>query len=211
MEIYYLHGFASGPQSFKGLYFQDKIKQVFKKNIHLLDLNIPTFEQTSLSEQYNEIKKSINSPSILIGSSMGAFLSLLLEKDLRHQIKGMVLLSPALNLYNQFTSKLSETQLEQWKADGSFKFEHYSLKKTLPLNYQFLQDLKNYHSFTTEIETPSLCFHGIHDEVIPVEIVRTFFSEQTHVSTYYLNDDHSLTNTLPTIWNHVNNYLKSRV
>ncbi len=48
MTFYYLHGFASGPESFKAQFFKQEILRTYKSELIIPDLNTPTFENMTL-------------------------------------------------------------------------------------------------------------------------------------------------------------------
>ena len=175
----------------------------------LPDLNQPNFSKTTVTKQLDYLREIITpEPFILIGSSAGAYLSVLLEKEFSEHMKGMILFSPAIDLISHFESEMGE-KLAEWKNQTFFEFEHYGLKTKEKLHYAFYEDLKRYQNSKIEIKTRSLCFHGFHDEIISYQSTEHFFSQQENVSTYFLNDDHSLIKTLPQIWAIVDEFLLS--
>lgn len=213
----YLHGFASSPQGAKADYFRQCFGQL-SINLITPDLNEGDFFNLTLTRQLNLIRNEyfsglnitntpINSlPEItLIGSSFGGLTSAILAQD-NFQVKRLILLAPAFQFHRHLSRLLGEAAMQQWQRDGLRLFLHYGENRELPLSYQFWYDLLQYQNQQFSREIPTLIFHGIHDEVIPIESSRTFASDRPWVELQELDSDHGLTNVLPQVWQAIQDF-----
>ena len=81
-----------------------------------------------------------------MGSSLGGYLAALLAA--RHpEIARLILLAPAFNLYERWTSQMTTEQLEEWERNGEIPVFHYGAGREMPIGYQFLADAKQYAPF----------------------------------------------------------------
>lgn len=216
----YLHGFASAPHGGKAQYFRQGFGQL-SINLQTPDFNQGDFFNLTLTRQLNLIKteyfdkksisdtpdETINSlPEItLIGSSFGGLTSAILAQG-NFQVKRLVLLAPAFQFHRHLSRLLGEAAMQQWQRDGFGLFPHYGENRDLPLSYQFWVDLLQYQNEQFSREIPTLIFHGIHDEVIPIESSRSFASDRPWVKLQELDSDHGLTNVLPTLWQGIQDF-----
>lgn len=216
----YLHGFASAPHGGKAQYFRQGFGQL-SINLQTPDFNQGDFFNLTLTRQLNLIKteyfdkksisdtpdETINSlPEItLIGSSFGGLTSAILAQG-NFQVKRLVLLAPAFQFHRHLSRLLGEAAMQQWQRDGFGLFPHYGENRDLPLSYQFWVDLLQYQNEEFSREIPTLIFHGIHDEVIPIDSSRSFARDRPWVKLQELDSDHGLTNVLPTLWQGIQDF-----
>jgi len=216
----YLHGFASSPQGTKADYFRQGFGEL-SINLQTPDLNQGDFFNLTLTRQLNLIKtayfdkiaaadtpdETINSlPEItLIGSSFGGLTSAILAQG-NFQVKRLVLLAPAFQFHRHLSRLLGEAAMQQWQTNGVGLFTHYGENRKLPLSYQFWYDLLQYQNEQFSREIPTLIFHGIHDEVIPIDSSRSFASDRPWVKLQELDSDHGLTNVLPQVWQAIQDF-----
>jgi predicted esterase YcpF (UPF0227 family) len=103
----YLHGFASGPRSRKGLAFVEHFAERGVA-IECLDLRVPSFEQLRLTEMLEVTRNAIGSPRdrvVLFGSSLGGLTAArVAERDPR--VAALVLLAPAFQLVARWRQQL---------------------------------------------------------------------------------------------------------
>ena len=138
MQYLYLHGFLSGPGSGKGTFLYRKFQQLGKELIRP-DLNDGNFERMTISSQLNlaeKILSDINESVILIGSSLGGYLSLLLAERLP-KVKKLVLIAPAFDFSERYLSRMDPALMSQWKKRGFIKLYHYGNQRKERLDYVF--------------------------------------------------------------------------
>ncbi|MCD6411240.1 MAG: alpha/beta fold hydrolase [Thermoplasmata archaeon] len=87
--LYYVHGYASGPDSRKGL--------LFKKKLGVIPIKYMEGEEVEVNKCLENIRKSIRNDNhvVLIGSSFGGFLSAKIALENRN-VKSIILLNPAV-------------------------------------------------------------------------------------------------------------------
>ena len=202
MKFYYLHGFASGPESFKALYFKDEIRKRYKTKLVIPNLNTPSFEKMTITSQVNYVSELIEQETdkvTIFGSSLGALVSLLIEEKYPDKIEALVLLAPAFDFYSRFREKLSEENINHWKASNQLSFPHYYYEENRLLEFAFYNDSQKYENYQLSIKTPTIAIHGYQDETIPFGIPNKYLSNKENVTLKFINDDHSLKKSLPLI------------
>lgn len=196
----YLHGFASGPNSAKAVFFQKKFASL---GIPLIipDLNKPDFSQFSLTRNLATVTQLLPPPPqpvVVIGSSFGGLTAAwLAEKN--PQIEQLILLAPAFEFLQAWLPRLGD-QLAQWQTQGYLEVEHYAYHQTQPLAYTFLTDLQTYDEAQLTRPVSTLIFHGDADEVIPVAASQRYAHHRAWVELQVLAGDHGLTDNSEEIW-----------
>jgi uncharacterized protein len=195
----YLHGFASGSNSRKANFFLDRYAQ---QGVQLIvpDFNTGGFTDFTISRQLVQAASYlIDEPVTLIGSSLGGWVSLLLAEKYP-QIERLILLAPALGFPQPWLSRLDPTALQTWQTEGFWPVYHYIEKQQIPLAYNFVLDAQQYLQTEFQRSLPTLIFHGINDEVVPIKLSRQYASDRALVTLHELDSDHGLGNVLPQIW-----------
>jgi len=219
VNFLYLHGFASSPQSRKARFFKDKIEQ---NGWHCLvpDLNVPSFAALSLSAQIdlgleliNDLNETNDNPLVIVGSSMGGLLAALLEQELRQQrsptkIQAIVLLAPGFGITKRWPQIIGEQGMQSWRETGFRPFFHYAANQELPLHFAFAKELEQYKTDNFEINIPTIVFHGIDDQTVPIEHARQFAQLNPAAALVELDDGHELANSLDLIWLQTCDFLK---
>ena len=124
----YLHGFASSPNTKKGLHLAD----VFAKKGLLLErpeLNRPSFEKLSPAAMLAAVdaldasaSADAAKPWCFIGSSMGGWLAARWAELHPERVERLVLLCPGFDLATRWLSIVGTEGMEKWRADGSLLF-----------------------------------------------------------------------------------------
>lgn len=100
MNIVYLHGYNSGPNQEKALFFKDKFAK----------LGVPffapdmgeTFVSHSFTEKLDIAEKALTKePTIIIGSSLGGYIAALVASR-NPQVTGVVLMAPAFGWFKRY-------------------------------------------------------------------------------------------------------------
>ncbi|CAF2007366.1 unnamed protein product [Rotaria magnacalcarata] len=193
----YLHGFASSPFSTKGVQLSQWFRNDLNITLDLPDLVIPSFRKQCLSTMVDHIEKKIiksNSTWIFIGSSFGGLVSTLVTQRQPKLIRSLVLLAPALNPLELWTSKIN---VEQWKKDGFMNFFNQNTQRDESIDYGFLLDLQTYSSYPVVTTCPITIIHGIHDDVVPIQASREYMKKirllnKHSISLIEVDDDHYL-------------------
>ena len=166
------------------------------------------FTRGNISEWSNDAKKSIkkivkNNSFILIGSSMGSWISLNQFKYFRKQIKGFIGIGSAPEflerlMWKKFTKKIKKEIKEKGisiikHGDSKFKQKQYEY----PVTYQLIKDGRKNKVLSKKINLKInvTMFHGQNDEVVPVSFskkVLSLFTKATKKMVIIKNGDHSL-------------------
>ncbi|NET25078.1 YqiA/YcfP family alpha/beta fold hydrolase [Okeania sp. SIO1I7] len=204
----YLHGFASSPKSNKAIYLRDRFSEI-NLNLNVLDLNQNDFFNLTLTRQIHQVESEItkkSQPIILIGSSFGGLTSTFLAER-NFKIKAIILLAPAFNFLSHWQQNLGEKNLQKWQQRGNYWIYHYGEKKYLLLNYDFIVDLIEYEEKNLKRTVPTLIFHGLNDNVIPIQASREFVAKRSWIELIELDTDHTLKNVMAKVWLEIYQFL----
>ena len=210
LYIIFLHGFQSDiigkkPQTF--------LKYAIKKKLGFLAIEYSghgkssgEFTKGNISRWNNDvrilIKKVVKKNNfILIGSSMGTWLSLLQFKYFKKQIKGLVGIGSAPEfldriMWKKFTKKIKKEIAEK----GISVVEHGEY--TYPITRQLIKDGKKNKVLSKKIKIPInvVMFHGSKDDVVPISFskkVLKIFTGAKKKLIIFKNGDHSLSDKNP--------------
>jgi pimeloyl-ACP methyl ester carboxylesterase len=147
----------------------------------------------------NTIKKIIKKNNfILIGSSMGAWLSLNQFRDFKKQIKGFLGIGSAPEflenlMWKKFTKKMKKETIK----NGIYNLKHGNFE--YPITYQLIKDGKKNKILNKKINLKInvTMIHGSRDEVVPVAYSRKVLRIFTNAKKKLIiikNGDHSLSN-----------------
>lgn len=199
MQYVYLHGFASGNNGLKATFLKARMD---KLGIDLVipDLNENDFANLTMSRQIKIVKELIKTHHAvtLFGSSMGGLLSIILAEELNN-ITRLILFAPALQMAKRWTAQ-NKDRLNEWRQTGSTMVYHYGYKKSVPLNYTFIEDLVKYENEDFSKNVPTLIFHGTRDTAVPHEVSVNYAKTRDYVSYYEVDSDHSLEDKLSYMW-----------
>lgn len=205
----YLHGFASSPQSTKALDLGDRFSQRHLP-LAIPDLNQGDFSHLTLTRQLQQVEALFpleNIPVNLIGSSFGGLTAAWLGQKCS-QVQKLVLLAPAFGFLSHWLPYLGEETLRQWQQENYLSVYHYGEKRSLPLHFSFVTELRQYSDDRLMRQIPTLIFHGVDDEVIPIQSSRNYASSRPWVKLVELNSDHGLANVLPEIWQGIQSFFE---
>ncbi len=199
MKTLYLHGFASGPNSTKGVAFEKHFAER-RLSIQRLNLRVPSFEHLRLSEMIATVQAAIGGPddeAILIGSSLGGLTAArTAERDPR--VKALVLLAPAFQLAARWRDMLGPAW-ETWRETGWREVTDYTTNEPARVDFGFVEDVAAVDVGYPAITVPTLILHGRGDDSVPIERSRTFAAGKPNVRLIELDEGHELTASLPTL------------
>ena len=208
--IYYLHGFASSPESTKARFFAERL---VARGVTFVapDLNAPDFTTMTLSRMLEQLTDAIANSggrATLIGSSLGAALAVLAAGQMRTAVERLVLLAPAVMLAKPGHALLPPDRIAQWKRDGATAFFHHGLNEERMLNYEFYADSLRLDPYEVDFAQPTLIFQGLRDTVVDYRSVESFARSRENVTLRLLDDDHQLTASLSRIWEETEPFLE---
>ena len=216
MPILYLHGFASGPQSKKGV----EVEAHFAKKgiaIQRLNLRVPSFEHLRLSAMIETVRGAIDHATslmpagrrhrtVLIGSSLGALTAArVAERDDR--VSAVVLLAPAFQLAERWREALGPAAWNDWQTTGWREVDDYTTGAKSRVDFGFVEDAQRIDIGYPDVTVPALVMHGKHDDVVPIERSRGFAAERPNVRLVELDDGHELVASIPTLLAEIETFL----
>jgi predicted esterase YcpF (UPF0227 family) len=214
-NIFYLHGFASSPQSSKARFLEARLAE---RGIALRvpDLNAPDFEMLTITRMIRQVEAEILSlaaaPTVLVGSSLGGLVAVELGgrwasrrsrrrgPESGHAIDRLVLLAPALEFARLHERELGGEAMRRWRETGVLPVHHYAEGRTRNVRYALFEDALRYDPFAAFLDFPILIFQGRRDESVDPASVEAFARSRPNVSLRMLDDDHQMLSSLDTIW-----------
>jgi uncharacterized protein len=210
MQVLYLHGFASSPQSSKATFLAQKFAE---RGVGMLvpDLNQPDFSTltvTRMLEQVDHALASVQGPLVAVGSSLGGFVAV--QAALRHpdRIARLVLLAPALDFDGNRLSELGDRGLDAWKSSNQLAVFHYGYGRMMPVHYDLYADARRYNALQAEISQPVQVFQGRFDTAVNPDTVERWARSRPNVELHMLDDDHQLLKSLDGIWREMERFLQ---
>jgi uncharacterized protein len=200
MQFLYLHGFASGPRSTKGVAFEQHFEargRAIDHSFERLNLRVPSFEHLRLSAMIATVQAAIGERAILIGSSLGGLTaSRVAERDPR--VVALVLMAPAFQLASRWRTMLGP-DFDRWKESGWREVTDFTTGQPARVDFGFFEDVSAIDVGFPDVRVPTLILHGTGDDVVPVSHSRAFAEGKSHVRVVELDDNHELVASLPTI------------
>ena len=205
LYIIFLHGFMSDIEGEKPLNFQKFCK---KKKLGFLAIEYSghgkssgKFTSGNITQWTKEVKLTIKkivkkNNFILVGSSMGAWLSINQFKFFKNQIKGFLGIGSAPEflerlMWKKFTKKMKN----ETKKNGIYNLKYGDYE--YPITYQLIKDGRKNKVFNKKIKSKIYLtmLHGSKDEVVPVtyskKVLRLFINAKKKM-IIIKNGDHSL-------------------
>lgn len=196
MKILYLHGFASGPNSTKGVAFENHFA-ARGIAIERMNLRVPSFEHLRLSAMIDTVRAALADESIVIGSSLGGLTAArVAERDPR--VRALILLAPAFQLVARWREQLG-AEWDEWRARGWREVDDYTTRAKSRIDFGFIEDVERIDVGYPDVRVPTLILHGTRDDVVPIERSRRFAAGKDFVRLVELDDGHELVGSLPTL------------
>jgi pimeloyl-ACP methyl ester carboxylesterase len=205
MNLIYLHGFASGPQSSKAQFFRRRFDEIGVK-MRIPDLTEGDFERLTIGGQLQVIERIADGEDVcLMGSSMGGYLAALYAA--RHaDVRKLVLLAPAFGFARRWPLRLGEETVAEWRRTGWLPIYNYAEKADRRVHYRLLEEAQRYEDYPA-VTQPALIFHGRNDDVVPSEYSEEFAARYPHVTLRVMDSGHELLNVLEEMWIAVSRFL----
>ncbi|MBZ4398573.1 YqiA/YcfP family alpha/beta fold hydrolase [Myxococcus sp. AS-1-15] len=208
----YLHGFASGPNSTKGLALSRHFEPL-GVHIERLNLRVPSFEELKLSAITDTVRAALGGKQdrvVLLGSSLGGLTAArVAAEDAR--VCGLVLMAPAFHIVTQLRKRMGEALWEHWRTTGWIPTEDFVEKRTSKVHWGFVEDalaLDERLGNWPDVRVPTLLIHGRADDTCDIANSRRWAQGRRNVKLVEVDDGHELTASLPFILEQTEAFLR---
>jgi pimeloyl-ACP methyl ester carboxylesterase len=208
-QVFYLHGFASSPNSTKVGYFRERFRE-HDIELRCPDLNEPEFATLTLTRMLDQLGAElamVPGTATLIGSSLGGTLAVLAAAKYPGRVDRVVLLAPAVMFAKPGHHLLPPERVDEWRRRGALPFFHYAYEQPRDLNFTFYEDSLRHDAFNAAFAQPTLIFQGLHDTSVDHRTVEAFARSRANVTLSLLDDDHQLIASLPRMWTDIRAFL----
>ena len=206
--LLYLHGFASGPSSKKARALSERFAAIgVGLDVPDLTPGADGFERSSPSSMLAVAEARLGGappPHAVVGSSLGGWLAAVAaSRD--PSIERLVLLAPAVRIFERWEGRLSRAELDAWRT-GGLEVEHFASATRRRLGWQFHEDARRWPAFP-EVRVPTLVLSGTRDETVPFEDVEAFVARTPTARLVPLDDGHELVASLDRIFEEARAFL----
>lgn len=204
-HVVYLHGFASSPESKKARAFRQRL-EALGFEVAAPDLNGGSFRDITLTGMLRIVREAAGGgPVSLVGSSLGGYLAALYAA--RHaEVERLVLLAPAFGFLRRWQLDLGEQALRQWRETGERMVMNYATGREEPIGWALMEDALNYED-EPAVPQPTLIFHGVRDDVVPVDVSRAYARTRTSALLCEVDSDHELMSAFEEVWSGARGFL----
>jgi pimeloyl-ACP methyl ester carboxylesterase len=189
--LLYLHGFSSTPGGNKGA-FTRRWAAELGIPFRAPDLNLPTFETLTLTDQVKAVEallRTLSEPTVLVGSSLGGFIA----TAVAHRgaaLRSMILLAPAIHFARR---RMTSPAWATYRDRGEMEVFHHGAGRPLRLGPELLRDLPNWmEDDAWRIPVPTVILHGRQDVAVPLTDSETYQNRNPGTILHVLEDDHGL-------------------
>jgi pimeloyl-ACP methyl ester carboxylesterase len=188
--VLYLHGFASGPSSFKANAIVPELV-ASRYAVRVPDLNEGGFEHLTVTRALAQAKRLLFDRTLVIGSSFGGYVATLLAHA-DERVKALVLMAPAFDMAERMKSRYGERAIVAWRNAGYTEVEHYAWGGRHRIGYGLLEDAEKHPAFP-KVRVPTYVLQGERDDVVPAALAKRFLeANRAHVELELADDDHGL-------------------
>ncbi len=207
----YLHGFASGPESSKGLgvaahYARRGVR------VERLGLRVPSFERQRLGAMIEATRAAVGGErdrAVIFGSSLGGLTACrAAERDAR--VAALVLLAPAFRFVERWRRRLGEEAWETFRRSGWLAVDDHAEGGRKRVDFGFALDAEAVDRGSggwPDVRVPCLVVHGRRDDVVDPELSRRWAAGKPHVRLVEVDDGHELAASLDVIVREADTFL----
>ena len=196
----YLHGFASGPGSAKGValarHYADRGVTLAR-----LDLRLPSLPHLRFSAMTQAVRDAIGGPrerAVVFGSSLGGLCACrVAEADAR--VSALVLLAPAFRMAERWRQRLGDDAWRDWQRSGWLDIQDYATGAPARIDFGFVRELAELDGAGDgwpDVRVPTLIVHGRADDAVDIGLSRAFAAGKRWVRLVEVDDGHALTASL---------------
>ncbi|WP_163991761.1 YqiA/YcfP family alpha/beta fold hydrolase [Pyxidicoccus caerfyrddinensis] len=208
----YLHGFASGPDSTKGVAVA---RHYASQGLHVerLNLRVPSMEELRLSAMLATVRAALGGSeerAVLFGSSLGGLVAArTAEQDAR--VCALVLLAPAFRVVEQLHRRMGDAGWAHWNKAGWIETDDFAEKRKVRIHSGFIPDAEAVDARTggwPDVRVPTLIIHGRTDDTCLLRYSQQWAEGRRHVRLVEVDDGHELTASLPRILSESDDFLR---
>ena len=209
-KFLYLHGFASGPDSKKGVAIAAHLA-TRGIAVERLNLRVPSFEHLRLSAMIETARAAIGGPedrAVVLGSSLGGLTAArLAERDAR--VVALVLLAPAFQLVTQWRAREGGATWRAAEERGFFEVDDLVHGGVAHVDFEFTTDVARVDSTPfPDVRVPTLIIHGTRDDVVAFDRSRDFAEDRPNVRLVPVDDGHDLGASLDRITTEIDAFFR---
>jgi uncharacterized protein len=211
MHVFYLHGFASSARSSKAAFFAAQLAD-HGLQLHTPDFNEPDFSTLTVERMIRQVCAEVDArngqPSVLIGSSLGAFVAVQSALQRPEHVSRLILLAPALDFGGNRMRSLGDRGLQEWQRSDRLDVFHYGYGRVMPVHYELYADARRYDAMNARLPIPVQVFQGRNDTAVDAGMVEQWSRARPgNVELHLLEDDHQLLGSLDYIWREMARFL----
>ena len=202
----YCHGFLSGPTSSKGRFLGSFLASRGASELSLLALNGPTGEPAALShsgalqaidDHWQATQHQTPGARLcLIGSSFGGWAAAAYASRHPSRVSRLLLLCPGFELAHRWEAIVGGSEaLAQWERDGERSFLMPHTRAPVSIPWRLAADSMSLAPEVAAplVRCPTTIVHGLHDDVVPLEVSRRFAARSKPFARLVaVDDDHWL-------------------
>lgn len=205
----YLHGFASGPRSAKGVALAEHFA-ARGVTLERLDLRVPSLERLDFAAMQRVVVDAIGGArdrAVVFGSSLGGLTAArVAESDAR--VSALVLLAPAFRIAERWRARMRDDQWRAWETSGFLEIDDYAEKRRARVHFDFIRRLGALDAGWPDVRVPTLIVHGTRDDTVEPELSQRFARGKSWVRLVEVDDGHELTRSLPRIAAEAEDFLR---
>ncbi|MDF2695392.1 MAG: hypothetical protein K0S65_3775 [Labilithrix sp.] len=217
----YLHGFASSPSSTKAKAFGVWAER-HGVPLDILDLRVPSLEALQVSAMIARTKAAIDAAGgararvALIGSSLGGLTAARVAAE-DPRVAAVFLMAPAFELASRWEARIGSDAWRTWRETGSIEVdapEPEQGRTTRPkahVHWGFIEDLSRIDAELgpwPDVRVPTRIVHGRHDDVVDIELSRTWSRDKRHVELVEVDDGHDLGASIPRLLEEADDFFR---
>jgi pimeloyl-ACP methyl ester carboxylesterase len=196
----YLHGFASGPRSTKGVRLANHFGAL-GATLQRLDLRAPSLERLSFPAMRKVVVDALGGAhdrAVVFGSSLGGLTAARVAED-DARVCALVLLAPAFRIAERWRARMGAAEWSEWETSGWLAITDYAENRPARVHFDFIRELEALDVGWPDVRVPTLIVQGTRDDTVDPQLSRDFARGKSWVRLVELDDGHELTQSLPRI------------